>query len=204
MISPPARQATNKPTAPAQHHHPARAHPPPNPPRTHHPPPTTCALTRLVLDPLGPLLVQVLHDMRRVNDGDQRIEAVRRLELVVDEERLQYRRRVGQPGGLDQHRVEARAAAARELAQDADEVAAHWGRSVGAVDDGLYGEWGRGRACCCGCGCSSAEAAGGSTQQISGCSNQHSYRQISPHMQARDCTSRTCAADAAVLHLKHL
>ena len=77
-------------------------------------------------DLLGGLvqLVDVLLEVLGVHHGDDGVELELVLELVVDEEGLRDRAGVGHAGGLDQDVVEL-VAALHEVAEDADQVAAH-------------------------------------------------------------------------------
>ena len=59
-----------------------------------------------------------------VGHGDDRIEPRVLLHVLVDEEGLRHRRRIGEPGGLDDDGVEL-ALALHQAFDDADEVAAH-------------------------------------------------------------------------------
>ena len=68
--------------------------------------------------------LQLLLDVTRIDQRHDRVKRVMLLEFLVDEERLRHGPRVGEPGGLDQHRIEAIAPLA-QLAQDPDQVAAH-------------------------------------------------------------------------------
>src|SRR5688572_14717676 len=77
-------------------------------------------------DLLGGLvqLVDVLFEMLRVDHRHDGVELELILEIVVEEERLRDRARIGHARGLDQDVVEL-VAALQELSQDADQVAAH-------------------------------------------------------------------------------
>ena len=59
-----------------------------------------------------------------VRHRDHRVELGLLADRIVDEEGLRHRRRVGEPGGLDDDRVEL-ALAPHQPVDDADEVAAH-------------------------------------------------------------------------------
>ena len=63
-------------------------------------------LDRLVLGALGLLLVEVLLDVLRVDERHDAVEPRELLHLVVDEEGLRHRRRVGHPRRLDDDAVE--------------------------------------------------------------------------------------------------
>jgi hypothetical protein len=75
----------------------------------------------------------VLFDVARIHQRNDRVQRVVLLQLLIDEERLRHRPRIGESGGLDQHRIEAVAALA-QLPQDPDQVAAH-----GAADAAVAG-----------------------------------------------------------------
>ncbi len=62
--------------------------------------------------------------MLGVDDRDDRVELGLGRDVVVHEEGLRHRRRVGEAGGLDEDGVEA-AAALHQALDDADQVAAH-------------------------------------------------------------------------------
>ena len=85
-------------------------------------------------------VLEAAEQMLGVGDGDDRVELGLGLDVVVHEERLRHRRRIGEAGGLDQDAVEA----ARPLHQpldDADEVAAHGAADAAVVhlEDFLVG-----------------------------------------------------------------
>ena len=67
-----------------------------------------------------------------VGDGDDRVQARRLLDVLVDEEGLRDGRGVCQAGGLDDDRVEA-ALALHQALDDADEVAAHGAADAAVV-----------------------------------------------------------------------
>src|SRR5688572_24732360 len=79
-------------------------------------------------------LVHVLLEVFGVHHGDDGIELELVLELVVEEEGLRHRTRIGHASGLDEDVVEL-VAALHELAEDADEVTAH--RAADAAVVGL-------------------------------------------------------------------
>mmetsp|Transcript_29950 Transcript_29950/g.75126 ORF Transcript_29950/g.75126 Transcript_29950/m.75126 type:complete len:417 (+) Transcript_29950:116-1366(+) len=81
-------------------------------------------LDRLVDDAVLLLLVQVLHDMLGVHDGEDGVQAHAGLDLVVHKKGLRHGRGVRQAGRLHQDGVQL-LLALHELGQDADEVAAH-------------------------------------------------------------------------------
>ena len=72
--------------------------------------------------------------MRGIDQRDDRIELEFLAQVFVDEECLRHRPRIGQPGGFDQHVVEAIAPLA-QLVQHPDQVAAH--RAADAAVGGL-------------------------------------------------------------------
>eukprot|EP00630_Chrysocystis_fragilis_P006225 CAMPEP_0197388698 /NCGR_PEP_ID=MMETSP1165-20131217/1214_1 /TAXON_ID=284809 /ORGANISM="Chrysocystis fragilis, Strain CCMP3189" /LENGTH=417 /DNA_ID=CAMNT_0042914049 /DNA_START=325 /DNA_END=1574 /DNA_ORIENTATION=- len=82
-------------------------------------------LDRLVLDALGLDLVEVLHRVGRVDYGHDAVEPVQDLDVVVDEEGLGDRGRVGKARRLDDNCVELREPLAPEILQDLDQVAPH-------------------------------------------------------------------------------
>ena len=66
--------------------------------------------------------------MHGIDDGHDGIERVVRSDVVVDEEGLRHRRRVGQAGGLDDDavkRIRPCLTTLAQLAEDANQVAAH-------------------------------------------------------------------------------
>ena len=79
-------------------------------------------------------LIDVLLEVLRVHHRHDGVERELVLQLVVEEEGLRHRARVGHAGGLDEDVVEL-VAALHELAQDADEIAAH--RAADAAVVGL-------------------------------------------------------------------
>ena len=79
-------------------------------------------------------LFDVLLEVPGVHHGDDGVECELVLELVVEEEGLRHRARVGHAGGLDEDVIEA-IAALHELAEDADQIAAH--RAADAAVVGL-------------------------------------------------------------------
>ncbi|MCY1550091.1 hypothetical protein D9M68_863100 [compost metagenome] len=82
------------------------------------------------------VLVQLRHRMLGVDQRDDRIQQVGLADLFIDEEGLSHGRGVGQPGGLDDHAVEARAAVLatrRQLAEDAHQIAAHGAADAAVV-----------------------------------------------------------------------
>ena len=81
-------------------------------------------LDRLVLRPLGLLLIEVLLDVESVDHCDDAVEARKLLNRLVHEEGLGDRARVRQARRLDDDRVEFRTPP-KELCEYADEVAAH-------------------------------------------------------------------------------
>ncbi len=70
--------------------------------------------------------------MPRIAQRDDRVEHELVAQFVVEEEGLRHRARVGQAGGLDQHVVEA-VATAQQLAEDAQQVAAHGAADAAVV-----------------------------------------------------------------------
>ena len=76
----------------------------------------------------------------RVGDGDDGVELRLAADRFVDEERLRHRRRVGEPGGLDDDGVEL-ALAPHQALDDADEIAAHGAAHAAVVhlEDFLVG-----------------------------------------------------------------
>ena len=85
-------------------------------------------------------LLQVLLEMPRIHQRDDGIDHELFLQVVVEEEGLRHRTRVGHAGGLDQDVVEA-VAALGELAQHADQVAAHRAAdaAIAGFEDLLFG-----------------------------------------------------------------
>ena len=71
---------------------------------------------RRVLEPLG--------EPFGVGDGDDRIEPRLASDILVDEESLRHRRRIGEPGGLDDDGVEL-ALPPHQPVEDAHQIAAH-------------------------------------------------------------------------------
>lgn len=63
-----------------------------------------------------------LGDMFCINEGEDRIEENRLLDLLIDEKGLDHWCGVGQAGGLNEDGVESRPSL-EQLVQDADEVA---------------------------------------------------------------------------------
>jgi hypothetical protein len=78
--------------------------------------------------------VDVLLEVLRIDHRHDRVERELVLEVVVEEERLRHRARIGHARGLDEDVVEL-VAALHELAEDADQVAAH--RAADAAVVGL-------------------------------------------------------------------
>ena len=74
----------------------------------------------------------VLHDVLRIHDGDDGVEPESALHLVVGEKRLGDRAGVGQAGGFDQDVVEL-VLALEQVAEDADQVAAHGAADAAVV-----------------------------------------------------------------------
>ena len=62
-------------------------------------------LNRLVLRALGLLLIEVLLDVLRIDDGDDAIEPGKLLHHVIDEESLRHRRRVSHSRCLNDNPV---------------------------------------------------------------------------------------------------
>src|SRR5437588_4352753 len=83
----------------------------------------TCS-TASFSTPSGLDLVEVVEDVLGIDEGDDGVEPQLSGHLVVHEEGLRHRGGIGEAGGLDEDVVEA-VAAAHEIAEDADEVAAH-------------------------------------------------------------------------------
>ena len=79
-------------------------------------------------------LVDVLLEVLGVHHRHDGVERELVLQLVVEEERLRHRARIGHAGGLDEDVVEL-VAPLHELAEDADQVAAH--RAADAAVVGL-------------------------------------------------------------------
>jgi hypothetical protein len=98
----------------------------------HHPVGERELLDRLVLDALGLVVVEVLQEVLGVDHRDDRVEPQLARDLVVDEERLRHRCRVGEAGGLDHDLVEL-VAALHQVAEDADQVAAHGAADAAVV-----------------------------------------------------------------------
>jgi hypothetical protein len=89
-------------------------------------------------------LVELVGGVLRVDQRDHRIEQVVLADVVVHEERLGHRSRIGHAGGFDDHALEAdlaRLALLLEVAEDADQVAAHGAAQAAVVhlDDLLAG-----------------------------------------------------------------
>ena len=83
---------------------------------------------RLVDDARRLLLVEVLLDVRRVDQGDDAVEPRKLLDRLVDKEGRRHRRRVGHSRRLDDDRVEHQLAGAHARAEPLrkfDEVLAH-------------------------------------------------------------------------------
>ena len=70
--------------------------------------------------------------MLGIHDGDDRIQAGLRLDVVIDEEGLRHRGGIGQAGGLDDDAVEL-VAPLHQPADDADQVAAHGAADAAVV-----------------------------------------------------------------------
>ena len=71
------------------------------------------------------LLVQVLHDVLRIDQGNNPIELAERRDLVIHKKRLRDRRRVGHARRLDDDRIESQLAGLhtlRELLEHGDQV----------------------------------------------------------------------------------
>ncbi len=85
-------------------------------------------------------LLQVLLEVPRVHQRDDGIDHELLLQLVVEEEGLRHRAGIGHARGLDQDVVEA-LAALEQLAQHADQVAAHGAAdaAVAGLEDFLFG-----------------------------------------------------------------
>ena len=79
-------------------------------------------------------LVDVLLEVLRVHHRDDGVERELVLQFVVEEKRLRHRARIGHARGLDEDVVEL-VAPLHELAEDADQVAAH--RAADAAVVGL-------------------------------------------------------------------
>ncbi len=71
-------------------------------------------------------------EVTRIDQRDDGIEHELLAQLVVEKEGLRDRPRIGQPGGLDQHAIEL-VAAAHELPEDAQQVAAHGAADAAVV-----------------------------------------------------------------------
>jgi hypothetical protein len=63
-------------------------------------------LDRLILHALGLLVVEARNNVLGIRHGDDAVEREFGLNVVVHEEGLRHRRRVGQSGGLNDHSVE--------------------------------------------------------------------------------------------------
>jgi hypothetical protein len=72
--------------------------------------------------------VQLCVGVSRVHHGQDGIQSIGVLDIVINEKGLCHRRRIGQPGGLDDHPLEIESAgglALRQFAEDADQIATH-------------------------------------------------------------------------------
>mmetsp|Transcript_30441 Transcript_30441/g.54527 ORF Transcript_30441/g.54527 Transcript_30441/m.54527 type:complete len:288 (+) Transcript_30441:602-1465(+) len=81
-------------------------------------------LNRLINNAGFLLLIQVLHDVLRVHDGEDGVQAHALLDLVVHKEGLCDRGGISQAGGLHQNGVQL-LLALHQLGEDADEITAH-------------------------------------------------------------------------------
>ena len=77
-------------------------------------------------------LLELAEEVLGVDHGDDGVEPGTGLDLVVGEEGLRHRARVGQAGGLDQDAVEL-VLALHQAFEDADEVAAHGAADAAVV-----------------------------------------------------------------------
>jgi hypothetical protein len=77
--------------------------------------------TCFVDDAVGLLLVEMLHDVLGVDDGQDGVEQARLFDVLVHEERLDDGSRVREPGGLDHNGVEL-SLALDKLVEDPDEI----------------------------------------------------------------------------------
>ena len=74
------------------------------------------------------MLVELCHGVLSVDHRDDGVQQIAHADLIVHEESLRHRGRVGQASGLDDHAVElqgARFALLKQLAQNAYQIAAH-------------------------------------------------------------------------------
>ena len=85
-------------------------------------------------------VAQPVLEPARIGDGDDGVELRLAADRLVDEEGLRHRRRIGEPGGLDDDGVEL-ALAPHQPLDDADQVAAHGAAHAAVVhlEDFLVG-----------------------------------------------------------------
>lgn len=84
--------------------------------------------------------IEMLLDVRGVHDGDDRVQHELFAKILVQEESLRNRARIGEAGGLDQHAVET-VAPLQELPEDAYQVPTHLAAdaAVAGFEDLLFG-----------------------------------------------------------------